>query len=404
MEKILNYANPAWYAEGSKLSGRARLIEVLDDISDKIETEFPDDLDVQAELHHKATEIYQANGNYPKSLRHAERALEIRRVLFGDKNVEVAKDKYYLGAVYLKFLKINQSLKLHEEAAATFREIAPDNANLPFLLEDLGGIYRGHWREFDKSEKNFTEALEIFRQKDGEIHFNTARVYFELSWIFAEKGDFSKADEYFREGTNRLNQLPEANIKKRLPRFQAAFEQAKGNRRKAEKILEDFLAQTDENAASPNVKDAEELLEQFYGANENYEKSIQLQTKLIKNLNPNVPPDKIRIGFRKTKIALDFYRSGKNTEADAMFAEGYQIYCTVPAENFKIEYHNLVAECFIYQKRYEKAKLILEELLAFFRENLPPNHGQTLEHKKLLEKIEKAGSADSLSAAVQAKR
>jgi tetratricopeptide (TPR) repeat protein len=153
-------------------------------------------LDVQAELHHKATEIYQANGNYPKSLRHAERALEIRRVLFGDKNVEVAKDKYYLGAVYLKFLKINQSLKLHEEAAATFREIAPDNANLPFLLEDLGGIYRGHWQ----------------------------------------------------------------------------------------------------------------------------------------------------------------------------------------------------------------AKLILEELLAFFRENLPPNHGQTLEHKKLLEKIEKAGSADSLSAAVQAKR
>ncbi len=177
--------------------------------------------------------------------------------------------------------------------------------------------------------------------------------------------------------------MPEANIKKRLPRFQAAFEQAKGNRRKAEKILEDFLAQTDENAASPNVKDAEELLEQFYGANENYEKSIQLQTKLIKNLNPNVPPDKIRIGFRKTKIALDFYRSGKNTEADAMFAEGYQIYSTVPAENFKIEYHNLVAECFIYQKRYEKAKLILEELLAFFRENLPPNHGQTLEHKTI---------------------
>jgi hypothetical protein len=39
MEKILNYANPAWYAEGSKLSGRARLIEVLDDISDKIETD-----------------------------------------------------------------------------------------------------------------------------------------------------------------------------------------------------------------------------------------------------------------------------------------------------------------------------------------------------------------------------
>ena len=229
-------------------------------------------------------------------------------------------------------------------------------------------------------------------------------MYFELSWIFAEKGDFSKADEYLREGTNRLNQLPEVNIKKRLPRFQAAFEQAKGNRRKAEKILEDFLAQTDENAASPNVKDAEELLELFYGANENYKKSIQLQTKLIKNLNPNAPPDKIRIGFRKTKIAHDFYRSGKNTEADAMFTEGYQIYCTVPAENFKIEYHNLVVECFIYQKRYEKAKLILEELLAFFRENLPPNHGQTLEHKKLLEKIEKTGSADSLSTAVQAKR
>lgn len=386
MEKILNYANPLWYAEGGKSGGQAKLIEILDDITDKIETEFPNDADVRAELHHKAAEIYLANGNYPKSLFHAERALETRRSLLGDQNVETAKDKYYLGSVYFRFRKVNGSVKLHEEAAQTFREIAPDNANLPYLLEDLSTLYRSDLKDFERAEKVLTESLELFRAKDGENHYNTVRQYFHLSFLFAEKSEIAQSEEYFREGANRLKNLSDAALRNRLPIFLAMLEQAKGNGQTAEKILEDFLARRDSDSFSQNVKDAESHLEQFYGANKNYEKLIELQIRLLKNLNPNLPSDKLLIGYKKTDIALGFYNLGRLKEAEIYFNEGYEIYRNMPADISMIFYDSKIAESFFYQKNYEKARPILEKICNFYKENFPPEDGQILRYQEMLKK------------------
>ena len=58
MFKVFSYANPLWYAEGYKTRGQARVFDALDDLSGKIETEFPDQADVQAELYHRFSEVY----------------------------------------------------------------------------------------------------------------------------------------------------------------------------------------------------------------------------------------------------------------------------------------------------------------------------------------------------------
>ncbi|MDQ3798194.1 MAG: serine/threonine protein kinase, partial [Acidobacteriota bacterium] len=140
MERVLSYANPSWYAEGSKLKGQARVIDVLNDLSGKIETEFSDDVDIQAELHHKCAEIYLAIKILDRAERHARRALELRRRVFGERHPEVAKDLYYLGEVLGNYGNIIEKQKLLEQAAGIFRETAPDNANLPHLLESLGHL------------------------------------------------------------------------------------------------------------------------------------------------------------------------------------------------------------------------------------------------------------------------
>ncbi len=389
MEKVLNYANPAWYAEGSKLNGQAKLIEVLDDLSDKIGTEFPDDLEIQAELHHKSAEIYNAKANRTKALFHAETALKIRRSVFGEKNAEVAKDMYYLASVYQTLKKYNQMKKLYEESAAIFRAVDSDNPNLPYLLDDLGQNYKDIWKDYDQAERNLTEALEIFRKKDGEIHYNTARLYLELAENSARKGETIKADEYFFQGEKRFKQLTDENLRNAFVLFHAQFEQAKGNSNDAETILENFIAQSSGNKESDFSKSLPLFLKEIYWQNKKYQKLADFEIKELEIAKTTLPRNEIGIGSMNLEIALTFYRFEKNDVAKKYFDEGFPIYKTLLADSTsKIGFDQNVAECLFHQKRYAEAKPILQNVVAFYAENNPPNHEDTQMFRDLLEKTE----------------
>lgn len=84
-------------------------MKVVEDLAGKIDTEFANQTDIQAELHHQISDLYRAGavplplniehrGLAQKCLFHATRALELRRQVFGEKHEEVAKDLYYLFA------------------------------------------------------------------------------------------------------------------------------------------------------------------------------------------------------------------------------------------------------------------------------------------------------------------
>ena len=200
-------------------------------------------MDIQAELHHKCAEIYLAKNNVRKGLFHAQRALESRRQFFGEKHPEVAKDLYYLSAAVLMANNVILSLKLADQATAMFYEVDAENPNLPYLLEDQGNEYRQRSSDFAAAEKYLTASLEIFRRKDGENHFNTIRQYFNLGILFAKKGEIDKAQDYFQTGEERLNHLPDENLRQEVFEFRAKFEQAKGNHAAAEKIRKDGLVE-----------------------------------------------------------------------------------------------------------------------------------------------------------------
>lgn len=388
MEKVLNYANPSWYAEGSKLNGQAKLSEVLDDLSDKIETEFPDDLDIQAELHHKSAEIYLAKGNVPKALIHAENALKIRRSIFGDKNAEVAKDMYYLGSVHHSSNKYNQMSKLYEESAAIFREVDPNNPNLPYLLEDFGASLN-QFADYEKAEQAYTESLELFRKKDGEIHYNTARLYLVLAIVFAKKGENAKADDYFQEGEKRFNQMTDKNLSKSFVIQQAKFEFVKGNSGKAETLLETSLAENSIERNFSLAKDLITVLHSVYSADGNYLKLADLFKSELERIKQNLPRNEVEIASANLVIATALYRSGKNDEARKYFDEGFSVYKTFSADSLtRLLFNEMVAECLFYQKRYNEAKPILENIITFHAENYPPNDKDIPKFKEILHQIE----------------
>lgn len=154
---------------------------------------------------------------------------------------EVAKDLYYLGEVLFSYGNHFEHEKLLNQAAAIFRAVAPDNANLPHLLESLGVNRADNYGDFDEAEKLLTELLELFRRRDGEIHYNTARLYFLLSTIAASKGETTCAEELFREGETRNAQLPNAEQQLLTLRFRGRLEFAKGNLAAAAAAFEEFI-------------------------------------------------------------------------------------------------------------------------------------------------------------------
>ena len=395
MEKVLNYANPAWYAEGVKKQGESKLIEVIEDLSDKIPTEFPNDLDIQAELHHKFAEIYQMQGDktmmkdvQKKSLFHAEKALEIRRRVYGEKNAEVAKDMYYLSASKFTNDNIIESVNLGDKAIAIFHEVAPDNPNLPYLLEDQASISFNHYSDIAKSEKYLSEALNIFRKKDGENHYNTARMFMNLSKVYAKKGDLAKSDEFYREGEKRFKQLSDENLRQIFIIHQGDILRAKGDFEGFENLLENRLAELTKNAEgeSPFALKIRNELGNYYGQNEKYEKYIE-QTKFSISLETRKPfPDKDHIGRGKASIAYCLLRLGKEAEAKPYFEEAFQQFKQSADKNPWL-YESTIARCFFYLKRYQEAEPYLLHSLNEYQANVPPNKFQQ-ELAEMLDKIQ----------------
>jgi ATP/maltotriose-dependent transcriptional regulator MalT len=332
-----------------------------------------------------------AKHNTTKAFFHAKRALEIRRSLFGSKNAEVAKDLYYLGSVYANAEKIKYANKFLEEAASIFREVDPGNPNLPYLLEDLGANYSGLLKDNEKAEPYLTESLELFRKKTGENSWDTARLYLDLAKLFARKGDIEKAEEYFHGYENRLNQLPDENLRKQFVVSKADFEETKGNNREAENMLENFLLQTVEKPDTPIVGEVLATLKQFYTRDKNYERLAEIEIKRLEIWKQKLPRDEIEIALGNLTVAAVLYRIGKANEAKTYFDEGFPVYKTSTADSvYKGKLDRYVGECFYHQKRYAEAKPLLQLTASFYSENFPPSDENREMYKDLLDKTEAA--------------
>ncbi len=168
MAKVISYANPRWYAEGAKFKGDAKVIEVLDDLTNKIDTEFAGQPDIQAELHHKFSEVYNGRGKKEpreKQLFHAKQALQLRKQFYGVKHELIAKDMYYLCAALKTADKPDHEkiAKISAEAIEMMRETNPNNLNLPYMLQDYSIAlimpYDTKTKEnYEKSHKFYLQA------------------------------------------------------------------------------------------------------------------------------------------------------------------------------------------------------------------------------------------------------
>jgi len=110
----------------------------LYDLAPKIDTEFADQPDVLAELHHHFGDAYlnrKEPGNQDKARSHFQRAYELRHTYYGGWHELLAKDMVYLYWSE-KPPRSEESVKMLSDAIVMMRGTNPKNLNLPFMLED----------------------------------------------------------------------------------------------------------------------------------------------------------------------------------------------------------------------------------------------------------------------------
>ncbi len=225
MFRVLSYANPNWYAEGSKSKGQARVLDVMFEMGDKIDEEFANEPDVAAELHYRFSEaLLSHQEGKVRGRSHILRALELRKSFYGDWHELVAKDMAYV--YWSKPEKSDEDIAKFAEAITMLRGTNPANRNLPFMLEDYGyrlfddtqselaefyyrhAPERASFTRHELADKYFVEMLELLRlhyaENDNPIIFNKCA----LAMTKAKIGQFDEAETYFNVCKSAIDAMP----------------------------------------------------------------------------------------------------------------------------------------------------------------------------------------------------
>ncbi len=238
MSKIFSYAKSEWYAEGAKFKGETKVIEVMDELSDNIETDFAGQADIQAELHHKFADVFasaasrEKNGvgknersrQYTaKALAHARRALELRRQFYGERHELVAKDMVYL--YWFNDVEENNRAAYLMEAINMMRETNPQNLNLPYMLGDYTNRllypddsethkqYRNAVlpptteNKYQLGERYLREMLPVFRLHYKEDNYTIFVAECQLAYTLAAQEKWTDFDEHYavcKQGEEKL--------------------------------------------------------------------------------------------------------------------------------------------------------------------------------------------------------
>ncbi len=223
MSKIIGYANPGWFAEGANLRGQARVLDAVEDLSGKIDTEFVNEPDVAAEIHSnfagvfhwvskdKSEELHQY---YQQKRRfHALRGLELRKRFYGEWHELVAMDLFSTYGMIGTTEREKAGLLM--QAIIMMRDTNPNNLNLAYMLEAYSAhimqpefeILHEPYRnaalpatdedKYKIAEKMLRESLPIFR-----LHYKTDNnpifdAECKLAYSLAMQEDRKDFDEHY---------------------------------------------------------------------------------------------------------------------------------------------------------------------------------------------------------------
>jgi CHAT domain-containing protein/Tfp pilus assembly protein PilF len=151
--------------------------------------------------------VNEAAGEPGKAVALLQKALDMRRRLYGEENAEVARTRTRLGVAYNALGDEKRALAEHQQALATRRKLLGDQHR--DVAESLGyvGLAYDDLGESRKAIGSFEKALTIWRKLYGEKHADVAITLSNLGACYGALGEHRKALDYFEQSLKIRRQL-----------------------------------------------------------------------------------------------------------------------------------------------------------------------------------------------------
>ena len=182
-------------ARGRTITAR----EILDHGAERIQTELKDQPEVQATLMNTIGQVYESLGLYDSAAAILEKALSIRRELFGRDHPDVAESMTNLGQVLYDKSDFAAAEPLYREGLEIRRKIfGREHAKVAESLNGLGTLLDAKGED-EEAEALWREALAMRRKLFGGEHRDVAESQDNLGWMLYQKGEYEESERLLRE-------------------------------------------------------------------------------------------------------------------------------------------------------------------------------------------------------------
>jgi eukaryotic-like serine/threonine-protein kinase len=291
-------------ARGNAITAR----EILDKGAERIERELADQPEVQATLMNTMGEVYNTLGLYDSAIHFYEKALKIRRNLFGNEHASVAESLNDLGVATLNKANYEAAEPMLRETLAIRRklfgkehiDVAETMVALASLLVNTG--------KYDEAESLYYEALPMERKLWGNEHEEVATTLNDLALLLYQRGKYEETELLFREANaiyrkvfgdeSRYVAMTLSNLGALL-RNQGKFADAITNYREAIALNRKILGENHRDLAFPLNNLAQVLMDrgEYADAEQLFREALAIYTKNTGEKNPEAATITLNIGF-----------------------------------------------------------------------------------------------------------
>lgn len=172
--------------------------EILDRGARRIEVELKQDPATQSHMMDAIGRVYLSAGKTDKALPLLERSLELRRQLFGSKDLVTASSMRSLADARRDMGDFAVAEKLLRDALnIERRKLGSDNETVAATLAELASVLtdRGEW---DTAERIYRDSLRIYQATGKEHDVSATEVMNDFANLLISKGDYPAAETLYR--------------------------------------------------------------------------------------------------------------------------------------------------------------------------------------------------------------
>ena len=179
--------------------GKADVVDILDQASRRIDTEFPRKPAIEASLRMTLGVTYLNHGRYESAREQFEKSLAIRRRLFGEEGEETVTVENWLGAALRSMGELEAAETLLERSFEKgLRCFGKEHSVTIQAMTYLALVYQNQGR-LEEAEPLLQRVLELDLRILGKEHRYTLMAMNNLALVLQEKGVLDEAERLDRE-------------------------------------------------------------------------------------------------------------------------------------------------------------------------------------------------------------